>query len=198
MHESRIKLHFLLIQHLFVFMNKLGRTIKRSIEVAGTSQKALADRCGVSPAYISNIVSGQAPGGRFLPTLVNAWDSDNESIAILIAYLYDEVVRAGRTIDEVEIRWRSKIDHKDTEAAALDKLAADLDLLEQLTGEQSMREKIHFMAELARKNFTQPNGHESVELKAAEDAAKYGTPVDGIADVALPPKPKKSRLSQSA
>ncbi len=183
-------------------MNKLGKAIKRSLEVAEMSQKDFAERCGVSPQYICNIVAGQPPGGKFLSTLVNSWDSDDQSVAILIAHLWDEVERAGRTIDEIEIRMRSKLDQVDAENAQLERLAADLDLLEQVTGEQTMREKIHFLAELARQSNKRPNGYPKLDstqhLMVAEDPPPFDNPVAGVADLVAPRKRGKSQSSKLA
>jgi transcriptional regulator with XRE-family HTH domain len=140
-------------------MNHTGRCLRRMLELSGISRAELARRCGVSVSYVNNIAIGKAPGQRMLRRLCAAWDEPAHGMRLLEAHLHDEVLRAGRRLEEFEIR---------TRIGEADTLAADIAVIEQAMGDQALRAKIRFFADLARQRRDQAE-----DAIAAEPATRY-------------------------
>jgi hypothetical protein len=170
-------------------MNYIGACLRRLCQTV-TTRKKFAERCGVSYSYINNIVvAGKPVGTGLLPRFCAEWDSPQDRYEVVRAYLLDEIVRTGQPVEAFEIRIR---DH----ARDDDRLGEDLDLLERLTGEQSMREKIHFMAELARQNI-RPNG-DSPLSDAVDDCPPVDGAIKGIGKEVLESKASRKTRSRIA
>lgn len=92
-------------------MNHIGRAIKTAIAAHKMRQSDVADMLGLSQAYVSKIINGSAgkPDDDILRALCTRWPDKETGLHIMKAHLKDEILRGGRSLDEIDIALRGTV-----------------------------------------------------------------------------------------
>lgn len=92
-------------------MNHLGRAIKAAITACRMNQSQASELLGFSTGYVSKLIAGKAgkPDDDILCTLCTRWPDKETGLHIMQAHLKDEILRGGRSLDELDIILRGTV-----------------------------------------------------------------------------------------
>lgn len=105
-------------------MNSTVEVFLASLVEEKTCKKRFAERSGIHPSRITNMLQGRQIGSDLLIALSHNWDNPETGKRILIAHLRDEIERAGHTVDDFQIELKAQGDDPDLTSAlqVLDKV----------------------------------------------------------------------------
>lgn len=145
----------------------LANALLKHLERSELTQAQLAELAKVSQSTIARMISShRRPDVDTLKALCNCWDDSHVEIGLLCEHLRDEIDRAGKLQESVDVKPSGRAV---TEIGQVDR---DLDLLREEAKEHGdARELLHELAQIIRRHrHAQP-----AVLKVAEDRESYGT-----------------------